>query len=349
MKPITIFLIATFSFHIHAAVHLSRDGKAEAMIVPYYTVSNGLTTLLTIDNTTEDFKAVKVHLRDGKKGYAIYSFNLYLAPKDVWAAGIVDNNGIVNILTNDLSCVFNLNNLIGPPPQTPESGWEWQTGSLEIIEMGVVDTSQLPALNDQNRCQILEDAWEAQGPNSLWRADGTNAMLPISGGLQAHTRVIDVSFGYSFEVPVIHLDHFYPDNSIDNQPPESNTPDLDSGDHNSLVIQKGEAILTEWPTGYEAVSALLMKTTLENDFETDAAYGAVTEWVISFPTVRYHLANTETTVPFIGDSEYFNFPIDYGFAWIAHDREGLEYGFECFILCPPIPVGTLTHAVNTYI
>ncbi len=347
-KTISLMLLA-FLIPVQAAVHISSNGKAQAMIVPYYSVANGLTTLLTVNNTTEEFKAIKVHLREGRKGDAIYSFNLYLAPKDMWAAGLVDNNGFVNIITTDLSCVFNLNNLIGPPPQTPEDSWEWQTGMLEIIEMGVVDTSQLPAINNQNRCQVLQDAWDAQGPNSLWRADGTNAMLPISGGLQAHTRIINVSNGFSFEVPNIHIEDFYPPNSLDNQPPESTTPNLDSGDHKSLLIHNGEAILTEWPTGYEAISALLMKTTLENEFETDPAYGAVTEWVISFPTAHYHLSNNETTIPFITDAEYFRFPIDLGFNWLAHDREGLAYRFECFILCPPTPLGTINHSVHTYL
>jgi hypothetical protein len=334
---------------LHAAVHLSSDGKAEAMILPYYTVANGLTTLLTIDNTTVEFKALKIHLREAKKGDSVYSFNLYLSPKDMWAAGITNINDIVNIISNDESCTLNLNNLIGPPSLIPNDAWEWQTGMIEIIEMGVVDTSQFDGMNDSNRCQMLNDAWEAEGPNSLWRADGTHAMMPVSGGLHARASVIDVSNGFSFDVPLVYLDHFYPNGTIDNQPPESALPDLSSGDRNSLLFYEGEALTTEWPTGYEAVSALMMKTTLENQFETNAAYGAQTEWVISFPTARYHLNDLENDFPF-GSSQFndFNFPGDLGWGWTAFNRESYEWTFQCFVLCPPIPPNSLDHFVNTY-
>ncbi len=80
---LTIGLLWTFDST--AAVHLSTDGKAQAMIVPYYTVANGVATLLSIDNTTKEFKALKIHLRETKKGDAIYTFNLYLASKDIEA------------------------------------------------------------------------------------------------------------------------------------------------------------------------------------------------------------------------------------------------------------------------
>lgn len=345
-----LFCIFLLSFNIQAAVHISHNGKAEAMIVPYYTVANGLTTLLTIDNTTDEFKAIKLHLREARKGDAIYSFNLYLTPKDMWAAAITDVNGVVNILSNDESCTINLHNLIGPPPQTPEGGWEWQTGLLEIIEMGVIDTTQIPDMNNENRCQVMNDAWEAQGPNSLWRADGTNAMLPVTGGLQANTTVIDVSSGFSFDVPVIHLDDFYPENTIDNQPPESEFPDLSSGDTVSLLIHNGQAITTQWPTGYEAVSALLMKTTLENEFDVETATAGATEWVISFPTARYHLSSPISHKPFYYNNGMFTFPGSNGSGWSVISREAEFRTFYCMYKCtPPTPLNTISHHVNTFI
>ncbi|PUB91841.1 MAG: hypothetical protein DBP01_00180, partial [gamma proteobacterium symbiont of Ctena orbiculata] len=42
------------------AVHLNSDGAGQIALLPYYTVNNGFITNLTVTNTTELYKAVKV-------------------------------------------------------------------------------------------------------------------------------------------------------------------------------------------------------------------------------------------------------------------------------------------------
>lgn len=62
----------------------------------------------------------------------------------------------------------------------------------------------------------------------------------------------------------------------------------------SLILDQGQAIITEWPTGYEAVSALLMNHQINTHLDTHLDK----QWILTFPTAYYHLNNPETTAPF---------------------------------------------------
>ena len=75
------------------AVNLNSDGLGEVLIYPFYTVNNGLDTLLSVVNTTADVKAVKVRFVDSKNSREVLDFNLYLSPFDVWTGVITDPDG----------------------------------------------------------------------------------------------------------------------------------------------------------------------------------------------------------------------------------------------------------------
>ncbi|WP_316365493.1 hypothetical protein [Candidatus Thiodiazotropha sp. CDECU1] len=50
------------------AVHLNTDGSGQIALLPYYTVNNNFITNLTITNTTELYKAVKVRFHESRIG-----------------------------------------------------------------------------------------------------------------------------------------------------------------------------------------------------------------------------------------------------------------------------------------
>ena len=71
------------------AVNLNSDGVGQVLVYPYYTVNNGINTLISVVNTTDQVKAVKVRFLEGKNSRECLDFNLYLSPYDVWTAGLV--------------------------------------------------------------------------------------------------------------------------------------------------------------------------------------------------------------------------------------------------------------------
>ena len=80
------------------AVMVNPNGLGQVLIYPYYTVRNGynlggvsaapFNTLLSIVNTTNSTKAVKVRFREGKASAEVLDFNVFLSPYDMWTAAV---------------------------------------------------------------------------------------------------------------------------------------------------------------------------------------------------------------------------------------------------------------------
>jgi hypothetical protein len=302
-----LLFLATTSL-TQAAVHLSRDHTGQALIIPYYTTANNLNSLITISNTVDQTKAIKVLIREGYQGAVIRQFSLYLDPYDSWTFVMYQQDDQLQLLSQDASCAPGFTD---DPPQ-PAGEHDPLTGMLEIIEMGHInpDSNMLPENGLINNCQVIEQAWFAGGPNSLWQQNPAAEMAPVTGGLTAGSSVVDVSQGLAFQVPVTALDDFFPSGTIAHHSPAATLPDLSSGSHESLLLHEGQPVRTLWPTGYEAVSALLMTHTLENNFNAQEHLGGLTEMIHSYPTWHFHRDNPETTEPFLAHEQYgFRYPL----------------------------------------
>ena len=70
------------------AVNLNPDGVGQVLIYPYYTSNGGNQTLLSVVNTTNRAKAVKVRFLEGYNSREVLDFNLYLSRYDVWVAAV---------------------------------------------------------------------------------------------------------------------------------------------------------------------------------------------------------------------------------------------------------------------
>ncbi|MGD2129423.1 MAG: hypothetical protein PVJ33_07185 [Lysobacterales bacterium] len=93
------------------AVNLNPDGLGQVLMYPYYTTNGGNQTLLSVVNTTDSAKAVKVRFLEGFNSREVLDFNLYMSAWDVWAAAIVDGGmmdeasaGTPYLLVPDDSC-----------------------------------------------------------------------------------------------------------------------------------------------------------------------------------------------------------------------------------------------------
>ena len=357
LLKLCLCLCLTAPYSSKAAVSLSQNNTGQALSVPFFTVANGLNTLVTINNTQDQPKAIKINIKDGRQSATMISFNLYLAANDTYAFAMVDDlNGPV-LISSDQSCTLQLTGT-QPGVPTPLPEWNRQTGSIEIIEMGNVLTQSndfFGNITSTENCQRLNDAWYANGPNSFWQAESTAELSPVSGGLTADVSVIDVSSGFAFKIPLLAFENFFPAETIFHTEPEAIIPDLSSGTHDSILLHAGQVIQTTWPTGYEAISALLMKTTLENEYDVALPASGFSEWVFSFPTLVFHKNNPNTQVPFIfEDEELFRFPGTPSNDYEFFNREGSRsYGIWACVLPPPgvycPPINFLNHAVSTYV
>lgn len=87
-------------------LRVSPNGIGHFLLVPYYTVQGGNTTLINIVNTdTQNGKAVKVRFRGASNSDDVFDFQVFLSPSDVWTASLGMNvNGLAQLHTDDLSC-----------------------------------------------------------------------------------------------------------------------------------------------------------------------------------------------------------------------------------------------------
>ena len=342
---------------------IAQDNKGQVLLFPYYTVKNGLNTLISIVNTTNEVKAVKIRFLEGRNSRNVLDFNLYLPAYDVWAAGLVYTSSTIDgyvgepsvkLITIDNSCTV------------PEviSGQEFlpyaytgdetdgyglnmdrsQEGSIEIIEMGSLGSAADINSAYHNvfgiaSCSRLHLNW-AQ-PTGKWALDPNDDMLAPdgSGGLFGSVSLIDVVRG---------VDMTYDATAIVNFSTEENhtsvgslTPNLSTGTNSKTRIETDDhgIVSTTWGSPLNAVTALFMQSEVSNDYVTEPSINAITEWVNFYPTRRFYIdplfsASEINQVPFL-ESE---FPLNHedceGFSFISHNRDQ-----QASIFDGPIPPG----------
>ena len=127
------------------AVSVNTDGVGQVALLPYYNVNNNFVTNISITNTTDRFKAVKVRFRESNLSNDVLDFNVYMSPQDQWTASIRMNAGTgkANIITRDETCTY-------PDKALLQAGVDFLDfytavdtndtleGYVEIIEMGEV-------------------------------------------------------------------------------------------------------------------------------------------------------------------------------------------------------------------
>jgi hypothetical protein len=305
-KTLVIFIILFISTQSQA-VHLSSNGMGQVLIFPYYTVNNGLNTLMNIVNTTDQSKALKVRFRDAANSKETFAFNLYLGPYDVWTGGLVeiftDDDYGTKIISSDISCTIPNIDFSGQLFTTDKFTGDLsdaygndtariREGFIEVIEMGSMqgDSAAATIIDDdqsQPNCSLLQDAWDATSSDAYWLADPTTDMLAPSGGIMGNIILIDVENGIAVTEEPTVLGNF--SDSILHFAVEDASPNLADGMTLAQVEYKGSIIDINWDEGFEAVSSVLMKDTISNEYVLEDSIGANTDWIITLPTRQFHL------------------------------------------------------------
>ena len=315
------------------AVNINPDGLGQVLIYPYYTVNGGNNTLLSVVNTSEDAKAVKVRFMEGQNSQEVLDFNLYMSAYDVWAAAITDYNGTPALKIDDTSCTvpyLYLNDWDEDgerdgmqaflPYEMAKDGGSSDIsraaeGHFEMIEMGtLVGSSAVAATHSEGvpaNCDTLVGAWTdpdntVVGDEGYWLMDPFVDLEAPSGGLFGGASIVNVQFGTMYSYDAKAINGFATDvlaADILHQFPGTTLPSLNSGDvmTASVFLDNGTVLDSGTMTrGVDAVSYVFMHDQIMNEYTTEAVVNASTEWVVTFPTKAFYVysesSGSETAV-----------------------------------------------------
>ena len=262
------------------AVNINPDGLGQVLIYPYYTSNGGNQTLLSVVNTTEDAKAVKVRFLEGYNSREVLDFNMYMSAYDVWVAAIVDDAGTPTLLIPDSTCTvpylyeqdsdgdgvgeqefltyaYSGANADGGPTAISRAA----EGHFEMIEMGNVtdDTATSKRLGSAEAathivtedgprprdCQQLVDNWTifGVGPDGMWIQDHTLDIARGNGGLFGGAAIINVGNGTMYSYNARAIQGY--DNSDDAHlhfVPGDIQPGLNDGNRRDATVFFGEPL-----------------------------------------------------------------------------------------------------------
>jgi hypothetical protein len=370
-----------------SAVNLSDDNLGEVAIVPYYTVRDGLDTLISIVNTSSDYVvAVKLRFREGDNSRDARDFNIFLSPDDVWTGAVtMSEDGETPVVqTRDNTCTApalseeaaTIDGFRGVPftniayngaseqfsaDTGSDSIERTQEGYIEVIAMGVADPDEstiaawavhgndgipvdcgkiVATYTGQQRIDLDVDGDVFtpgicdENPNlptnsigeSLDYATGNDAfkrefceplnVIKVAANLQA------ITAGASGGIPPTTLANFF--NPFFSENPEfpspldlmvepfSVDPNLNSAFPPFSEQTTNFGTITDFfndpvTAGADAVSSLMMATSVVNEYGIGGAALAATDWVVTFPTKNFY-TDLDTDDQFDDDDVRIAFP-----------------------------------------
>jgi hypothetical protein len=292
------------------AVMINPNGLGQVLVYPYYTVRNGynvgdvhlapFNTLLSIVNTTNSTKSVKVRFREGKASKEVLDFNVFLSPYDMWTAAVEpDGAGGAQIETADNSCTIPsfrdqtppfapvpfrqtlLNDAIGA------SAARLTEGYFEVFEMATYDPASKTAISAKHNAKGVPSCADINDANAQTEA------LPPLGGLSGGATLINVLTGDAFTEDATALTQFVDTDiySTTGVP----TPDftLTFPTVGAAVNGAGQIISGTFgglTAPVKAATAAFQRTSVINEFVLEKTTQSGTDWVLTFPTKHHHLA-----------------------------------------------------------
>lgn len=361
-----------------SAVQLSQDGTGSALIYPYYTVRNAgngdYNTYINVVNTTASAKVVKVRFLEGKNSREVLDFNLWLSPNDVWAGMVAATASGATLTSVDESCVSTKGGVArtiaaGQSFDFTNAGYIGGTadplnlqfvdgadttldrtreGYMEIIEMGVVTDATLAAAVTHNSAGRPANCAAVPVVDSGAAGTAGGRIARGTGGLMGGATLINVNNGADFGYDPVTLEDF--SSSPLFSAPGTIQPTLNSADpisnvfyYHPIVGGYGtDALSSVFTTGIDAVSSVIDRVSVMNNYVLDTATNSSTDWVVTFPTKRHYVvpaaaAAAVNTGPFSEWSEFGATGSCGNFTVQPWDREEQTLGSVTTEVSPPQP------------
>jgi hypothetical protein len=305
--------------------YISDTTTGQALIFPYYTVNGGWITTFNAMNTSDKTLAVKVRFREKKNSRDVLDFNIVLSPYDVWTGFVQDSPTGPVLKTSDKSCTSPLivdgaaaNKIAytGAFNDTGGTGEQrMRDGYVEMLVMGVADAGAenvrgtvpywAKHVNGVPRdCKAVDAAFISTEPN--WVTD-TQPTSPI---YNQSTQTANKLAGSGN--PTARDDFEAP--TATDSPLKGNITWLlvgsgagaggeaiavnDWSDQNLVTAQQFPWFLEPtfassnglWTIdGVGAFEEAISATSTFNEWASNPATGAATDWAVTFPTKAYHV------------------------------------------------------------
>ena len=185
-------------------------------------------------------------------------------------------------------------------PLVGSVGTEWAVTHIPVFDEDgneVLDESGTQIRRPRD-CSQLVDAWSdvsiGEPPAEFYwtNSDGEVDVNPSTGGdLFGSASIIDVEQGTMFSYNATAIDNFTV-LRLHNRPGNVAPSLLDGGQLTSNVFESsgGAGVRsTEWDETIQAVNAVLMNNRILNEYNIESGINAQTEWVLNFPTKRFHV------------------------------------------------------------
>jgi hypothetical protein len=313
------------------AVFLNPNSTGQVLVFPYYTVQsaggNSWNTYLSVVNTTNRAKIVKVRVLEGKTSAEVLDFNLYLSPNDMWTAAIIPADAtagsVARMITADVSCTNPVGNLPVANGGEPFRNFQYATGvdslpgtGLDRTREGYVEMIEMGTLTGAWAAAVTHGSTGLPANCAVVRG---NPIVPSSieapsGGLAGTGTLINVNQGADAGYKADALEAwrnspFYTDAGFI-------TPSLqDAVPTTSVVINAGTLNATGGSTlitayrsdfatasnvsgGARAVASLYMHAQVLNEYVLDNASASLTDWVITQPLKRLFVSNVAAVPPY---------------------------------------------------
>jgi hypothetical protein len=310
------------------AVVLNPTGLGEVLIFPYYTVRNNQATVFSVVNTTASSKAVKVRFLEAKNSQEVLDFNLYLSPNDVWAASVTATSDGAQVNVVDQSCTTPIiatalggagsqafrNTLYSTDATTDHTNDRTREGYIEVIEMGVVvptfvvvapsttfggSITHIGGVLTGAKCGALTTSW---APGGILNTSAVGSVTTNTGGLMGTAHIIGLNEGTDISYEPTVLNGWSNLGSANHTNPGFVTPSLAAVSPKSSIVfnSLGGLVASSWvnQVPVDPVSALIMYSALDNEYVTATDLLAGTDWVVTFPTKRFHVTAATTLRPF---------------------------------------------------
>jgi hypothetical protein len=201
-----------------------------------------------------------------------------------------------------------------------------QVGHIEVIEMGVLTNENAASTTAFNpaayathgadgipaNCAGLVAAWDPfpSTGTGQWTGDASTEITNATGGLYGLSNVLDSADAAGFGIDPAAIDQFWGTNGVAggklHTNPGTTSPSLGSGDTKSIITAAGQAYTLDFNArgalnGWDAVSSLIMASSISNDVMINPVVGGMTDWVVTFPTKREYVNTTTASTPF-GDA-----------------------------------------------
>ena len=308
-KAIALATLVGAGASAQAAINVNPEGLGEVLLYSLYSVEKGNITNINITNTTNESKAVKVRFLEGQNSQEVLDFNLYLSPFDQWSGAVTESGEGAQLISADGSCTL---------PGIPATGVAFKNddylgdggdqgiartrvGHFEVIEMGVLDAdTQLDLATKSKSCNTLEAAFATGG---VWNTNPQARMSEPDGGLYGSAEIMNIEESTVISYDATALQGFEATQALHARPgtiytningniAAPATPG-EKAANTSPSFTTNDALIdgarVTFGSTVEAISAVLAKAAIHNNYVIDAGRESKTNWVISFPTKRFHV------------------------------------------------------------